>query len=54
MHFYLCCTDTYSLLIIGEMVGSSLHDEVGGELDKDHQAGVPTSPSPSGGFHQFL
>ncbi|XP_008800273.2 uncharacterized protein LOC103714695 isoform X1 [Phoenix dactylifera] len=32
----------------GEMVGSSLHDEVGGELDKDHQAGVPTSPSPSG------
>ncbi|KAG1363779.1 histone acetyltransferase KAT6A [Cocos nucifera] len=32
----------------GEMVDSSLHDEVGGELDKDHQAGVPTSPSPSG------
>lgn len=37
----------------GEMVGNSLHDEVGGDLDKDHHE-VPSSPSSSGGFHQFI
>ncbi|XP_009387309.2 uncharacterized protein LOC103974258 isoform X1 [Musa acuminata AAA Group] len=31
----------------GEMVGNSLHDEVGGDLDKDHHE-VPSSPSSSG------
>lgn len=34
-------------------MGNSLHDEVGGDLDKDHHE-VPSSPSSSGGFHQFI
>ncbi|WOL19433.1 hypothetical protein Cni_G28231 [Canna indica] len=32
----------------GEMVSSSLHDEVGGDLDKECPAGAPISPSSSG------
>ncbi|KAF8414291.1 hypothetical protein HHK36_002293 [Tetracentron sinense] len=32
----------------GELGGSSVHDEVGGDLDQNHLAGVPNSPSSSG------
>lgn len=33
---------------------SSVHDEVGGDPDKEYQAEVPNSPSSSGGFHEFI
>lgn len=38
----------------GDMVASSAHDEVGGDIDQDHHAVVPTSPSSSGGSPEFL
>ncbi|KAJ6800078.1 formin-binding protein 4 isoform X1 [Iris pallida] len=38
----------------GDMTGTTSHDETGGNPDQDHNAGVPTSPSSSGGFHEFL
>ncbi|KAJ4828773.1 hypothetical protein Tsubulata_023749 [Turnera subulata] len=37
----------------GDLGGSSVHDEVGGELDPTQSAGLPESPSSSGGFRPF-
>ena len=35
------------------MGGSSVRDEVGGDLDSKNHAASPNSPSSSGGFRQF-
>jgi len=35
-------------------VGTSAHEEVGGDTNQDHRAVVPTSPSSSGGSHDSL
>lgn len=35
-------------------MASSANDEVGGDIDQDPHAVVPTSPSSSGGSHEFL
>lgn len=37
----------------GDLGGSSIRDEVGGDLDSKHRAASPNSPSSSGGFRQF-
>lgn len=35
------------------MEGSPVQEEVGGNVNDGQQSGIPTSPSSSGGFHQF-
>ncbi|CAN1848013.1 hypothetical protein LINPERHAP1_LOCUS38753 [Linum perenne] len=37
----------------GDLGGSSVHNEVGGDGDPTQSAGLPTLPSSSGGFRQF-
>ncbi|RVW50289.1 hypothetical protein CK203_012047 [Vitis vinifera] len=37
----------------GDLGGSSVRDEVGGDLDSKRRAASPNSPSSSGGFRQF-
>lgn len=37
----------------GDLGASSAKDEVGGEGDSENRAGLPKSPSSSGGFRQF-
>ncbi|KAM0942559.1 hypothetical protein DsansV1_C14g0128371 [Dioscorea sansibarensis] len=38
----------------GEAGGSSSNDGVGRNMDHNHHAGDPVSPSSSGGFHEYL
>lgn len=37
-----------------EAVCNSINEEAGVNQEQDHSASVPSSPSSSGGFHQFL
>lgn len=38
---------------IGDLGGSAEHDELGGDMKSKGHAGLPNSPSSSGGFRQF-
>ena len=40
-------------LFVGDLGSFSAQDEVGGADDAKNQAGLPSSPSSSGGFRQF-
>lgn len=42
------------LRFVGDLGGSSVQDEVGGDDDSKNHAGLPNSPSSSGGFRHFL
>lgn len=37
----------------GELGGSTLHGDAGGDTDSQHRDGLANSPSSSGGFCQF-
>lgn len=41
------------LFSIGDLGGSSAQDDVGGDDNSKSRAGLPNSPSSSGGFRQF-
>ena len=38
---------------LGDLGGSTEHDEVGADVDTKRSVGLPNSPSSSGGFRQF-
>lgn len=42
------------LCFVGDLGGSSGQDEVGGDDDSKNHAGLPNSPSSSGGFRHLL
>ena len=41
------------LAFLGDLGGSTEHDEVGGDKDSIHRDGLPNSPTSSGGFRRF-
>ncbi|KAK2979709.1 hypothetical protein RJ640_004898 [Escallonia rubra] len=43
----------FVLMLPGDLGGSSDKGEVGGDDDSNSRAGLPNSPSSSGGFRQF-
>lgn len=55
MYIYIFGNLILSILFtfVGDLGGSTVHDEVGADVDSKHSAGLPKSPSSSGGFHQF-
>lgn len=38
---------------LGDLGGSTEHDEDGGDKDTNHRDGLPNSPTSSGGFRRF-
>lgn len=51
IYFFFTGEDLFNTL--GDLGGSSVRDEVGGDLDSKRCAASPNSPSSSGGFRQF-
>lgn len=45
------CSKFYT--IPGELGGSTVHGDAGGDTDSQQRDGLPNSPSSSGGFCQF-
>lgn len=43
----------FSFYFLGDLGGSSVHDDVGEDTESKERAGLPNSPSSSGGFRQF-
>lgn len=43
----------FLFILLGDLGGSTEHDEVGGDKDSNNRDGLPNSPTSSGGFRRF-